>query len=71
MRQRACATSSVRLVVLALFLLAALGMNAATYYWADKLALRTMGARPISEAEAPQLYAMVRELSTKANQPMP
>jgi heat shock protein HtpX len=48
-----------------------LGMNAATYYWSDKIALRTMGAQPVSEARAPQLYAMVRELSQQAGQPMP
>jgi heat shock protein HtpX len=30
-----------------------------------------MGARPISEPEAPQLYAIVRELSARANAPMP
>jgi heat shock protein HtpX len=46
-------------------------MNGVSYFFSDKLALRSMGARPVSEAEAPQLYAMVRELSQAAGQPMP
>jgi heat shock protein HtpX len=48
-----------------------LAMNAATYFWSDKIALRTMRARPVSEAEFPALYQMVRELSSAAHQPMP
>jgi heat shock protein HtpX len=56
-------------LVIAVFL--SLAMNAATYFWSDKIALRTMGARPVSEAEAPALYEMVRELSQQARQPMP
>jgi len=56
-------------LVIAAFL--AIAMNGATYFFSDKIALRTMGARPVTEAEAPQLYAMVRELSAQANQPMP
>jgi heat shock protein HtpX len=44
-------------------------MNAGTYFWSDRLALRAMGARPVSEAEAPWLYEMVRELV--GNRPMP
>jgi len=49
----------------------ALGINAVSYFWSDKIALRSMRAKPVSEAEFPALYQMVRELSTEAGQPMP
>ncbi|MDX3215251.1 zinc metalloprotease HtpX [Streptomyces sp. ME02-6991-2B] len=52
-------------------LVVALGTNAYAYWNSDKIALRSMRARPVSEFEAPALYRMVRELSTAARQPMP
>ena len=53
------------------FLVIALLLNLGTYWFSDKLALAASRAKPISEQEAPALYQMVRELTTRAELPMP
>ena len=42
-----------------------------SYWFSDKLAVRAAGAKPVSEAEAPQLYAIVRDLTSRTGLPMP
>ena len=56
-----------------IWIFAAIGLATTAYsYWnSDKIALRSMQAYPVTEAEAPGLYQIVRELSQRANQPMP
>ena len=49
----------------------ALAMNFASYWWSDKIVLAMYRAQPITEAQAPGLYNMVRRLATKAGVPMP
>jgi heat shock protein HtpX len=46
-------------------------MNLGVYWFSDRIALASAKAKPISEQEAPQIYSMVRELTTTAKMPMP
>jgi heat shock protein HtpX len=56
-------------MVIAFFI--ALAMNFFSYWFSDKMVLAMYGAQPISEADAPQIYRIVRTLTTRANMPMP
>ncbi|GAA1051322.1 zinc metalloprotease HtpX [Arthrobacter russicus] len=56
---------------LVIFALIGVGTTAYGYWNSDKIAIRSMQAYPVTEQQAPQIYQIVRELSAKANQPMP
>jgi heat shock protein HtpX len=42
-----------------------------SYWFSDTLAVKSAGAQPVTEAEAPALYAIVRELAQRDGVPMP
>ena len=46
-------------------------MLAVQYFFSDKLALRSMGAKKVSEGEYPQLHATVSRLAQQADLPKP
>jgi heat shock protein HtpX len=46
-------------------------MVGGSYWFSDKLALKSARARVISEADHPEFYGMVRSLAERANLPMP
>ncbi|GAB3247149.1 zinc metalloprotease HtpX [Arthrobacter pigmenti] len=56
-----------------IWIFALIGVATTAYgYWnSDKIAIRSMRAYPVTEQEQPGMYRIVRELSAKANQPMP
>ncbi|MCD6137799.1 MAG: zinc metalloprotease HtpX [Deltaproteobacteria bacterium] len=56
-------------MIVAFFL--AMVMNFGSYWFSDKIVLAMYRARPVSEAEAPELYRIVRGLTMKAGLPMP
>ncbi|MGL4647817.1 MAG: zinc metalloprotease HtpX, partial [Caldilineaceae bacterium] len=49
----------------------AVSINMAAWWWSDKLALRFGGAKPVSEAEQPDLHRMVDLLAQRAGIPKP
>lgn len=47
------------------------GFNLLAFFFSDKMALAASRARPVTEEEAPQLYAVVRRLTMRMDMPMP
>jgi heat shock protein HtpX len=54
-----------------IFLILAAALNMGAYWFSDRIALAMARAKPIEESEAPRLYQMVRDLTTRADLPMP
>jgi heat shock protein HtpX len=52
-------------------LLMSFAINFFGYWFSDKMVLKMSGAQEVSEAEAPELYNIVRRLTTRAQLPMP
>ena len=42
-----------------------------SYWFSDTIAIKAARAKPVTEQEMPQYYAIVRELTQKAGMPMP
>jgi heat shock protein HtpX len=46
-------------------------MNGISYFFSDKIALASSGARPVSREQVPRLYAVMERLAAKASLPVP
>ncbi len=62
-------TGNPSIIYIAFFF--ALLMNVGSYWFSDKLVLSMTGAKPVTKAEAPELYNIVENLSITAGLPMP
>ena len=47
------------------------GNESFSYYFSDRMAISMTKSQPVSEAEVPELYAIVRRLTQRAGIPMP
>src|SRR6184192_4224307 len=45
--------------------------NAFAYFFSDKIALMSSGAKPVTREQLPRLYAVMERLAAKANLPVP
>ena len=52
-------------------LLIAAGMNFFSYWFSDKIVLKMYRAQEVSPQQAPQIYEMVKSLTSPAELPMP
>jgi heat shock protein HtpX len=46
-------------------------MNAVSYFFSDKIALKTSGAQAVTREQLPRLYAVMERLAAKASLPVP
>jgi heat shock protein HtpX len=46
-------------------------MNGISYFFSDKIALRSSGAQPVTREQLPRLYDVMERLAAKANIPVP
>src|ERR1700722_8013725 len=46
-------------------------MNGGAYFFSDKIALKSSGARPVTREQAPKLYEVMERLAAKASLPVP
>ena len=65
------ANATGNVIYIGVFAVLGLGSTAYSYWNSDKLAIRSMNAREVSEAEFPWNHQTVRELAEKAGKPMP
>jgi heat shock protein HtpX len=56
---------------MAIAFILAVAMNFGSYWFSDRIVLAMYGAQPIQESQAPDLYRVVRRLTSKAGIPMP
>lgn len=52
-------------------LIIAAGMNFASYFYSDKIALSMYRAQPVTREQLPRVYAVVERLAARANIPLP
>ena len=52
-------------------LIMAIAMNGIAYFFSDKIALMSSGARPATREQAPRLYSSVERLAARGNLPVP
>ncbi len=53
------------------FVILAAGMNAVSYFLSDRMVLWSYRAKIITEAQAPDLFRIIKEVAQRANLPMP
>src|SRR5438309_11429516 len=58
-------------ISLAFLILVAVVLPGAQYYFSDKLILLSLGAREVSQQEAPQLHGIVTRLAQMTGSPRP